>query len=74
MLTILLIERRAQSPADDRLAATQTVPSCAGDFESTRLRKQAPLEVADAARDPPQGTARSHVGSHIAGTTKATPQ
>jgi hypothetical protein len=34
-----------------------------------RFRKQAPLEVADAARDPPQSTARSH----IAGTTKATP-
>jgi hypothetical protein len=35
-----------------------------------RFRKQAPLEVADAARDPPQGTARSHID----GTTKATPR
>jgi hypothetical protein len=26
-----------------------------------RFRKQAPLEVADAARDPPQGNARSHI-------------
>jgi len=39
MLTVLLIKRRAQSPAD-------------------------------AARDPPQGTARSHID----GTTKATPR
>jgi hypothetical protein len=36
MLTVLLIKRRAQSHADDRLAATQTVPSCACDFERKR--------------------------------------
>jgi len=35
-----------------------------------RFRKQAPLEVADAARDPPQGTARSHID----GVTKAAPR
>jgi hypothetical protein len=36
MLTVLLIERRAQSHTDDRLAATQTVPFRACDFESKR--------------------------------------
>jgi hypothetical protein len=35
-----------------------------------RFQKQAPLEVADAARDPPQGTARSDID----GTTKTTPR
>jgi hypothetical protein len=33
---VLLIKRRAQSHTDDRLSATQTVPSCACDFESKR--------------------------------------
>ena len=61
MLTVLLIKRRAKSPTDDRLAARQTVQSCACDFESKAL------DVADAARDPP-------VRSHIADTTKATPR
>jgi hypothetical protein len=36
MLTVLLIKRRAKSPTDDRLAARQTVQSCACDFESKR--------------------------------------
>jgi hypothetical protein len=57
MLTVLLIKRRAQSHTDDRLAATQTVPSCeCCDFEAKR-----PLEVGDAASDPPRATARSHI-------------
>lgn len=45
MLTVLLIKRRAQSHADDRLAATQTVPSRAGDFESKR-RLRSPMRPA----------------------------
>jgi hypothetical protein len=45
MLTVLLIKRRAQSPMDDRLAARQTVPSCACDFESKR-RLRAPMRPA----------------------------
>jgi hypothetical protein len=65
MLTVFLIKRRAQSPTDDRLAARQTVQSCVCDFV-----KQALLEGRRCGRDPPQGTARSH----IAGTTKATPR
>jgi len=41
MPTVLLIKRRAQSRTDDHSAATQTVPSCACDFESKRrLRSQ----------------------------------
>jgi hypothetical protein len=36
MLTVLLIKRRAQSPTNERLTATQTVPSCACDFENKR--------------------------------------
>jgi hypothetical protein len=44
MLTLFLIKRRAQSPTDDRLAARQTVQSCACDFESKRR-----VKVADAA-------------------------
>jgi len=46
MLTVLLIKRRAQSHTDDRLAATQTVPSCcACDFESKR-RLRSPMRPA----------------------------
>jgi len=45
MLTVLLITRRAVSHTDDRLAATQTVPSCACDFESKR-RLRLPMRPA----------------------------
>jgi len=45
MLTVLLIKRRAQSHTDDRLAATQTVPSCACEFESQR-RLRSPMRPA----------------------------
>jgi len=45
MLTVLLIKRRAQSSMDDRLAARQTVPSCAYVFESKR-RLRSPMRPA----------------------------
>ena len=64
MLTALLIKRRAQSPMDDRLSTRRQ-------FRLAHvISKASAAEIADAARDPPLGTARSH----IAGATKATPR
>jgi hypothetical protein len=45
MLTMLLIKPQAQSHTDDRLSATQTVPSCACEFESKR-RLRSPMRLA----------------------------
>ena len=62
MLTVPLIKRRAQSHTDDRLAATQTVPSCACDFESKR-RMRSPMRPA---------IRHKAQRAHIDATTKAT--
>ena len=55
MLTVLLIKRRAQSHTDAVCCYADRNVLC------MRIRKQASLEVADAARDPPQGAARLHI-------------